>query len=106
MQAPVLYWNATRHFASYEFHLSDRWGGIPLEPHPLGVVTYVGVAISYLSPLLLPALFRMFRAPLGQPFADRSRTMSLTIFCVSSLVMLVLSTIVEAPPPRPPPAPP
>src|SRR3569623_148941 len=95
MQAPVLYWNATRHFASSEFHLSDRWGGIPREPHPLGVLTYVGVAISYLSPLLLPPLFRMFRTPLGQSFADRSRMMALTIFCVSSLVMLVLSAFVE-----------
>ena len=95
MQAPVLYWNATRHFASYEFHLSERWDATPIQFHPLGVLTYIAVAISYLSPLLLPPLVRMFRTPLGQPFADRSRTMALSIFCVSSLVMLVMSAIVD-----------
>ena len=93
MQAPVLWWNLTEGFASYNFHLSGRWGGsFSLEPFHL--VEFVGLALLVISPFLFPAILALLRRPLGEAFADRARTLALSVFFVSSLAMGFLSLFV------------
>ena len=95
LQAPVIYWNAAEGFASYKFHLSERWGGNLFEFHPLNVLEFLLIAIIVVSPFVLPAIVGMIRRPLGTPYADRARTLALSIFASSSLGMLFLSFFVE-----------
>jgi len=95
IQAPVVYWNATEGFASYKFHLSERWGGNLFEFHPLNVLEFLLIAIIVISPFILPAIIGMIRRPLGTPYADRARTLALSIFASSSLGMLFLSFFIE-----------
>ena len=95
IQAPVIWWNITEGFASYKFHLSERWGGTLFHFRPLNVLEFIGSAILVVSPFLIPAIVGVARRPLGTPFADRARTMALSIFAISSLAMLFLSMFVE-----------
>ncbi|MBI4920315.1 MAG: glycosyltransferase family 39 protein [Devosia nanyangense] len=95
IQAPVLWWNVTEGFASYKFHLSERWGGNLFRFTPLNVVEFLALAFVVVSPFLFPAIVAMVRRPLGIPFADRARTLALSVFTVSTLAMLFLSMFVE-----------
>jgi len=95
IQAPVVYWNATEGFASYKFHLSERWGGNLFAFHPLNVLEFLLIATIVISPFMLPAIIGMIRRPLGTPYADRARTLALSIFAASSLGMLFLSFFIE-----------
>ncbi len=95
IQTPVFWWNLTEGFASYKFHLSERWGGNLFTFRPLNSLEFLGVAILIISPFLVPAIVGVIRRPLGAPFADRARTMALSIFAVSSLAMLFLSMFIE-----------
>ena len=95
MQAPVFYWNATEGFASYKFHLSTRWGGDLFRWHPNNILDFLGLAIVFVGPFLIPAVIGLLRRPLGTPFGDRARTLAISVFTVSSLVMLFLSMFIE-----------
>jgi 4-amino-4-deoxy-L-arabinose transferase-like glycosyltransferase len=95
IQAPVIWWNITEGFASYKFHLSERWGGTLFHFRPLNILEFLGGAILVISPFLIPAVVGVARRKLGTPFADRARTMALSIFAISSLAMLFLSMFVE-----------
>lgn len=95
IQAPVVYWNITEGFASYKFHLSERWGGNLFEFRPFNTVEFLVVAVLVISPFLLPAIVGVSRRPLGTPFADRARSLVLSVFAASSLCMLFLSFFVE-----------
>ncbi len=95
LQAPVLWWNFNEGFASYNFHLSERWGGAGLQFQPLNLVLFAAAAVAVISPVLLPAIAGIVRRPLGQPFADRARMLALAVFAVSSAAMVVLSLFVE-----------
>lgn len=94
MQAPVLMWNLEHGFASYKFHLADRWGGTLFELDPIHALEFVLMALLVVSPFVFPALFRMIRAPLGAPFADRARLLALSVLGVSTATMLFLSFFV------------
>src|SRR5690606_30104362 len=95
MQAPVIWWNLTEGFASVNFHLRERWGGPLTELRPLNVVTFLILALLFVSPFLFPAIFRMVRTPLGNAFADRARVMALSTLAVSTLAVLALSLFAE-----------
>ena len=95
IQAPVIWWNITEGFASYKFHLSERWGGTPSTIRPLGVLEFLALAVIFVSPFLFPAIVGVIRRPLGSVFADRARTLAIAVFAVSSVVMLFLSAFVE-----------
>ena len=95
MQAPVFWWNLTQTFASFNFHLSERWGGDLLRLRPINVVGFLLLALLFVSPFLFVPIFRLIRRPLGTPFADRARSLALSVFAVSSLAMLALSLFVE-----------
>ncbi|MEO6012009.1 MAG: glycosyltransferase family 39 protein [Devosia sp.] len=95
IQAPVLYWNLTTSFASYNFHFSERWGGAMFVLRLNNLPAFLALALLFISPFVFPAIFGMIRRPLGAPFADRARTMALAVFVISSLAMLGLSLFVE-----------
>jgi len=96
VQAPVFYWNLTEGFASYKFHLSERWGGDLFRWHPNFMLEFVGVAVLIGWPFLFPAVVGgLIRKPAGTPFADRARALAISAFAASSLVMLFLSMFIE-----------
>ncbi|RYE07661.1 MAG: phospholipid carrier-dependent glycosyltransferase [Hyphomicrobiales bacterium] len=95
IQAPVLWWNFTEGFASYNFHLSERWGGTLFKFRPNNLTGFLALAIVVVSPFLFPAIVGMFRRPFGTPFGDRAHALALSVFVVSSLTMLFLSLFVE-----------
>jgi 4-amino-4-deoxy-L-arabinose transferase-like glycosyltransferase len=95
MQAPVIWWNATEGFASVNFHLSERWGGPLTQLHPANVLTFVALAIVFLSPFMVGAIVRLIRKPAGQPFADAARVLALSVLAVSSIALLTLSLFAE-----------
>ena len=95
IQAPVFWWNATEGFASYKFHLSDRWGGNLFTFHPLNILEFLLLAVIFVSPFLIAAIVGLIRRPLGTPFGDRARALALCVFVASSLVMLFLSMFIE-----------
>src|SRR3569623_410911 len=95
IQASVVYWNFTEGFASYKFHLSERWGGNLFAFHPLNVLEFLALAIIVVSPFMVPAIVSIVRRPLGTPYADRMRSLMLSGFAASSVGMLFLSFFVE-----------
>ena len=95
MQAPVIWWNLTEGFASVNFHLSERWGGSLGRLRPVNVLTFLALALIFVSPFLFPAIVGMVRRPLGQAFADRARYLALSVLAVSSLALLALSLFAE-----------
>jgi 4-amino-4-deoxy-L-arabinose transferase-like glycosyltransferase len=95
MQAPVLWWNASRGFASYTFHLSERWDGELFRFRPLGLVEFLALAVVFISPFIIPAIVGVIQRKLGAGFADTLRTLALSVFAVSSIAMLLLSAFVE-----------
>lgn len=95
MQTPVLWWNLVEGFASFNFHLSERWGGTLFRFQPINLLGFIASALIVVSPFLFPAIAGMLRRPLGSPFADRARTLALSVFVVSTIAMLFLSIFVE-----------
>ncbi|MGN6684258.1 MAG: ArnT family glycosyltransferase [Devosia sp.] len=91
LQAPVLWWNVSRSFASYEFHLAQRWNDIPLAPSWETLSGFVTIEIGFLSPFLLPAIVLVALRPVAASFAGRARTLAVATFVLSTLATLGLS---------------
>jgi 4-amino-4-deoxy-L-arabinose transferase-like glycosyltransferase len=94
IQAPVFYWNLTEGFASYRFHLADRWTPA-ISQAGNHLLEFILVALLAVSPFVYPAIVGMIRRPLGEPFADRARTMALSVFAVSTLAMAGISLFAQ-----------
>ncbi len=94
MQAPVLLWNLQHGFVSYNFHFSERWAG-HVAFRPRLALEFIVLTLLVIGPFVFGAITRMFRRPLGTPFADRARVMALAVFGVSTLVMFSISFFVE-----------
>lgn len=95
IQAPVFWWNLTSGFASYNFHLSERWSGGGVSFRPIAAIGFVLSAILVVSPFLVPALVRTIREPSSDPFADRARLLAICAFIASCVLMVGLSLFVE-----------
>jgi hypothetical protein len=102
MQAPVFWWNATEGFASYTFHLSERWGGNVFTFRPMGVVNFLVVTLLTLSPFLVPPIIRLIRQPgtvstagATADFAARARQLALCALVISTLTMVFLSFFIS-----------
>jgi 4-amino-4-deoxy-L-arabinose transferase-like glycosyltransferase len=95
MQAPVIWWNAGEGFASVNFHLSERWGRPLTELHPVNLLTFLALALIFVGPFMFPAIGTMIRRPLERSFAQRARSLALSVLAVSSLAMLTLSLFAE-----------
>ncbi len=94
IQAPVFYWNFSTGLASYNFHLSERWGG-GVSFRPVATIGFILSAVLVVSPFLLPALIRVIRRPSSEAFTDRARLLAISVFAASSLLMVGLSLFVE-----------
>jgi 4-amino-4-deoxy-L-arabinose transferase-like glycosyltransferase len=94
IQAPVIYWNLTEGLASYKFHLSERWGGDLFVFHPIFFLEFVGGTLLVVGPLLLVPIVSIIRRPFGTAFADRARTLALSVGAISTLAMGFLSFFV------------
>jgi 4-amino-4-deoxy-L-arabinose transferase-like glycosyltransferase len=92
MQAPILIWNVSNGFASFQFHLSDR--------HPAGWLTRINwealseflvVSALLISPFLIPAFARVLMARTQEPFERTARGLGIWLFWISSLLFLAVS---------------
>lgn len=95
MQAPVIYWNLANHFASFRFHLDDRWGGTGgLHIGWLPLVYFVVLNLVLLSPFLFWPLVRAIRTSPASDFEARLRTPAIALLAIStaafSLLMVLL----------------
>ena len=94
VQAPVFYWNMTEGFASYRFHLADRWTPA-ISQSGNHLLEFMLVALLAVGPFLYPGIVAMIRRPLGEMFAGRARTMALSVFAVSTLAMAGISLVAQ-----------
>lgn len=96
MQAPVFYWNLTEGFASYKFHLDERWAGAAGPSDLWRPVIFVALTIATLSPFLVWPLLRLLRERALPGFEDWTRTVAMATFTISTLVLLVVSVVLDA----------
>lgn len=87
IQAPVVVWNLTENFASYGFVLSGRHGLMQSRADFAALLPSILTTIFILSPLLLPAFWRLVFSGDTAP----ARRLALFVFLLSSAVMLPLS---------------
>lgn len=91
IQAPVFWWNLTEGFASYRFHLAERWEGESiLHFTPIFFVEFCVLLVSMISPFMFPAIVDMALSRIGKPFIDRTRLLGLCVLLVSTVVLGVL----------------
>ena len=91
MQAPVLIWAIETDFASFRFHLSERFEG---SFHGLSVARMRSPVLNtaaYLSPFLVPVIVRFFWARSPVAFERVGKTLAIWVFWLSSLTFLYIS---------------
>lgn len=94
MQAPVLWWNITEGFASYRFHLSERWVD-PQQATPAQLPVFLLVSLLTLSPVAIWGAVRLFRLRPDTRFASLAQPLALWLLAISSLAMLGLAFVVR-----------
>jgi 4-amino-4-deoxy-L-arabinose transferase-like glycosyltransferase len=85
LQLPVILWNATENFASWEFILHGRHAGLRMSYD--GVISFVGGILILLSPFLLIPVARFAASRSPVPGAGFARI----AFVLSSLVIFAVS---------------
>lgn len=95
-QVPVIYWNAVRGMASFRFHFDERWGGDAGHVHLVHPLGFLALLIIGWSPFLIWPLLRLAFDRTVAGFADRARTLTLSIFVFSTLTLLAISLIIDA----------
>lgn len=96
MQAPVFYWNLTEGFASYHFHLVDRWGGNFGRLNLWQTLIFLVMSILTLSPFLVWPLLRFLTSGAAEGFERRAKTLAVAVFWASTLTVLVIATYLGA----------
>ncbi|HHY49248.1 MAG TPA: phospholipid carrier-dependent glycosyltransferase [Alphaproteobacteria bacterium] len=94
LQAPVLYWNATRDFASAQFHLEHGFEGIEA-----GVGHIVRMAIEtvlLLSPFVVVPMLRFLAGRAGGGFGGMLLSTAKWVFIASSLGIVALAFFRDA----------
>lgn len=94
LQAPVLLWNSSHGFSSYEFHLSTRWGGSHAADWnaPLG---FLLVSLLSLGPLLIWPLLKTALRP-ANGFAAQVKSLGFAAFAVTSTGLAAISVFLGA----------
>ena len=88
--SPVLVWNLQHDFASFRFHLGERYGG-SLNPSFQVIRGYWLLYVIYISPLLLlPVVSFLFRQP-SSGFPRVSHSLGRMIFLVSTILFSLMS---------------
>jgi 4-amino-4-deoxy-L-arabinose transferase-like glycosyltransferase len=95
-QVPVIWWNLAHGGASFRFHLDERWGAGAWTPSAIQPLIFLGWTIIVLSPVLLYPIVRMIWGKAATPFEDRTRTLVLSIFAVSTVTMTIVAVFLEA----------
>ncbi|CAN0597224.1 unnamed protein product, partial [Laminaria digitata] len=87
MQAPVLYWNWTTGFASFNFHLNTRHSSGWLEEVNLRTFLDFPVAsLVLISPFLVPVFVRFFLRKHETRFERVAKGLAIWVFWLSTLV--------------------
>jgi 4-amino-4-deoxy-L-arabinose transferase-like glycosyltransferase len=92
MQAPVLYWNWSTGFASFDFHLNARHGDGWLEQFNWRSFLDFPVASAVLvSPFLVPVFVRFFTRTHATVFENVAKGFAIWTFWLSTVVFLYVS---------------
>lgn len=95
-QVPVIWWNLAHGAASFRYHFDERWGAMAGKFSLVQPLTFLLLSIVVLSPILLYPLVRLLVGKAETPFEDRARTLVLSTFAASTLVMLAVAAFLEA----------
>ena len=91
MQAPVVWWNLTEGLASFQYHLSDRWGGHAGQLNWSSPPIFLGLAALIWSPFLIWPLIRMLRGKPASDFEDRARALVMPNFAIATAILFVIA---------------
>jgi 4-amino-4-deoxy-L-arabinose transferase-like glycosyltransferase len=95
IQTPVLWWNLSEHFATLRFHFTERpqahWG----TPNGWGWLAFLGLMVLPLGPFFLLGLILLPFARLRDDFVKLLRSLTLTIFLVSTVCFAVAAMFTE-----------
>lgn len=94
IQAPVLVWNSWHGFASYEFHLSTRWGARH-EPNWTAPLTFLLITALSIGPFLIRPILKLIGRP-ALDFEARTKTLAVVVLIVSTLSLAVISIFLGA----------
>lgn len=95
MQAPVLGWNVTEGFASFNFHMSERWNGTASSNAAGNAPVYLLLTLLLFSPFLFSAITSIVTRRVGGDTGGAMRVLALSVFLISTIAMLVLSLFVQ-----------
>lgn len=95
LQAPVFIWNAFQGFASYRYHLLERFN----EGRPFEIAWYsprdaVLVNLLILSPFIWIAIARLAFVRPASDFEGRARALGFSAVMVSTIAILILSLFI------------
>jgi hypothetical protein len=90
-QAPVIWWNLTEGLASFRFHLADRWGDGAGQIHWLNPVNFILLALVIWSPFFIWPLIRLIRSKPAPGFEDRAKTLTVSIFAISTIGLMLVA---------------
>ena len=96
MQAPVFYWNIAEGFASYRFHLEDRWGQNAGAFDLSRPAIFLGFTVLTFSPFLIWPMARFLRAPARSGFEASVKTVAVATFLASTTVLIIVSAFLNA----------
>jgi hypothetical protein len=93
LQAPVFWWNIAQGFASYRFHLADRWVD-PQQATPAQLPLFILITVIVLSPVVVYGTVRLILRRPAPGFESAAKHLSMWLLGVSSLAMVGLAFFV------------
>jgi hypothetical protein len=94
MQAPVFWWNITEGFASYRFHLAERWVD-PQQATPAQLPLFILVTVIVLSPVVVYGAIRLIARRPAPGFESSAKHLAMWLLGISSLAMVGLAFFVQ-----------
>jgi hypothetical protein len=94
LQAPVFWWNFAQGFASYRFHLSERWID-PQQATPGQLPVFILVTIIVLSPAVIYGAIRLILAKLPAGFPSLAKWLAVWLLAISSAAMIGMAFFVQ-----------
>lgn len=93
LQAPVFWWNFAEGFASYNFHLSERWVN-PQQATPAQLPLFILISVIVLSPIVVYGTFRLIWRRPAPGFESSAKHLAMWLLGTSSLAMVGLAFFV------------
>lgn len=92
MQAPVIIWNLSTGFSSFEFHLSARHSsGWLREVNWLSLVDFPAASAFLISPFLIPVFVRFFLKRHETRFEEVAKGLAIWVFWLSTVTFILVS---------------